>query len=151
MVVVSHRLVEIDVGVMTACLPAFARMLHHYLPPWKSLKSRVSLYRLAAVFSRGDSFENPQKGQSDLGTPRKDSKVPALHGSGGGTMHDANNLGPYANLKSKIEQRFERDLELGPMTSVKTFIGGGRGRIVEEDRIYLKHDISQGWSSEPEK
>lgn len=148
MTVPFTRLVEIDVGVMTACLPALARMLHHHLPPWKSIKSRLSQYRLTTFFSSaGGSFKHSQKSQSELETPRKDSRLPAQHRSTAVTLHHDSSLGPYVNLEAKAEPTIRDDLEMGPMTSVKTFIGGGRQTDYEEDGIYLKHDISQGWSS----
>ena len=56
-------------------------------------------------------------------------------------------MGPYLNLDSMPEPTHRDDLELGPMSHVQTVIGGGRERVVEEDGIFLKQDLSQGWSS----
>jgi len=138
-----HRLVEIDVGVMTACLPAFARMLHHHLPPWQFTKSRLSSSKIAIFLSSvsGKSKYSP-KSRSHKGTPEKHSKVSLQNRSTGSTKYS----GPYLSLGSKLEPNFTDDLEMGPVSSVQTVIGGGRERIVEEDGIHLKHDLSQAWS-----
>ena len=96
---------------------------------------------------------------------RKELKSPvqqqsARSGGGSSTYHYDSNLGPYVNLEKNAAvagvagvrttaetRERERDLELGPMSSVKTFIGGGGTKRVDSEGIYLEHDISQGWSS----
>lgn len=62
-------------------------------------------------------------------------------------QHDNGSMGPYVNLDGTPEPTHRDDLEMGPMTTVDTVIGGGREKDVEEDGIFLKRDISQGWSS----
>lgn len=41
-------LIEVDAGIITACMPSIAKMLHHHLPPWETLKSRLSLNTLVS-------------------------------------------------------------------------------------------------------
>ena len=147
MIPLFDRLIEIDVGVITACLPAFARMLHHQLPSLQSVKSRLSQFKIITLFSSaGGSYRHSPKSQSDEKTSRKDSRLPAQYRSTSVSLHDSS-LGPYVNLDGKAESTIRDDLEMGPMTVVKTFIGGRNQTDYDEDQINLKHDISQGWSS----
>ena len=80
-------------------------------------------------------------------------------GTGASAYHYDSKLGPYVNLEKKgaggvggggmvetREREKERDLELGPMSSVMTFIGGG-GKSYDAEGIYLEQEVSQGWSS----
>ena len=133
---------------MTACLPSFSRMLHHHLPAWKSSQSRLLLYKLTNFFSSGaGSFRHSEKSQLEMKSPRKTSRLPIQHRSIGDTQQHDSSMGPYLNLDSMPEPTHRDDLELGPMGRVQTVIGGGRERVVEEDGIFLKQDLSQGWSS----
>ncbi|CAF9919671.1 hypothetical protein IMSHALPRED_004693 [Imshaugia aleurites] len=43
-------LIEVDAGIITACMPSFAKMLHHHLPPWPTLQSRLKLHNLASPY-----------------------------------------------------------------------------------------------------
>ena len=42
-----YSLIELDAGIITACMPSFAKMLRHHLPPWPILKSRLRFEHLA--------------------------------------------------------------------------------------------------------
>lgn len=114
-------------------------MLHHHLPPWKSLQSRFSLNKITHLFSSGGgSFKPLHKGQLEIESSGKGSRLPIQHHNG--------SMGPYVNLDGTPEPTHRDDLELGPISTVHTVIGGGRERDFEEDGIVLKQDISQGWS-----
>ena len=52
-----HSLIEIDAGIITSCMPSFARMLHHHLPPWGTLKSHLKSFALACA--RKGTKQNP--------------------------------------------------------------------------------------------
>lgn len=44
-----------QLGIITASMPAFARMLRHHLPPWQELRARLPL-RNAKSGMKGTSF-----------------------------------------------------------------------------------------------
>jgi len=118
-------------------------MLHHHLPPWQFTKSRLSSSEIAMFFSSvSGRTRYSQKSRSDKGTLEQHSKVSLKNRSTGSTKYSR----PYLSLGSKLEPKFTGDLEMGPVSSVQTVIGGGRDRKVEEDGIHLKHDLSQAWS-----
>ena len=49
-------LIEVDAGIITACMPSFAKMLNHHLPPWPTLKARLKSALLSRA--RRDRQEN---------------------------------------------------------------------------------------------
>lgn len=133
-------LVEIQVGVITASMPAFARMLHHHLPPWKQLKSRFSFRKSSSqTESSKRSWPTLVKGSAAAKTRLEEKKMPY------------NSRTPFVDIERSAAEgngaisgpHFEMD----NLKSVKTYIKGGQRGNVDEDGIYLKHDLERTWSS----
>ena len=118
---------------MTACLPAFSRMLHYHFPPRQS--SQLSRYKITALFTSVRS----QKSQLEVGlTPRgTTTRNPTQPGSFG-NAGCSSSMGPYVTLESTPEPTRRDDLELGPMSKVETAIARGRDTVVKEDGIFVK-------------
>ena len=99
-------------------MPSFAKMLHHHLPPWKTLKSRLNCFALARA----------RKGtKQDPVTAPKDS----------GPMN-TNNRDHHVDESPQI-----RDLDLGAevelesLRSVNHYNGGVALKTFDDDEVLL--------------
>ena len=134
------RLVEIQVGVITANMPSFARMLHHCPPPWVQFQSRLSLLKkVSQLFKRKRSW-SASTGRSNNGKPC--SMLTAMpHESKGSLVHlvSVATEGVFANSAS----RFVMD----DSKSVETIIKSGWRESVDEGDMYVKQELEQTLSS----
>ena len=133
-----RSLAEVCIGVITACMPSLSRMLHHHLPPWISLKSRMSsrFNTFTRLISRGKGFMSHSEAgakTSQLGSEEKmpggDEESHLVHLKRTPVSIDSTDLG--------------LDYELDPRETVKTYIQSGPQRAVNEDGIYLTQELQQ--------
>ena len=107
-------------GIITACMPSFAKVLHQHLPPWATLKTRMKLIPRASPSEdpkrelvtvhkhlRPTHFDRHQEDSVDIGTTDSDAAV-----------------------------------ELESLNSVKDHSGETYSDPLDDERRYLKqHDI----------
>lgn len=119
-----HSLIEVDAGIITACMPSFAKMLHHHLPPWPTLQSRLKLHNLASPYHGS---------QRNLVTLYKEARPTHLNNQDYSTGDR-----PSVNGTDSIT-----DIELQSPESVKKYIRGAASETFDDDRVYLKHGSPQ--------
>ena len=116
-----HSLIEVDAGIITACMPSFAKMLRHHLPPWARLKWGLKFINLAS----------PRDGSKRSSiTVSKDSRPIHLNNQD----HSRVDI-RYVNGADSIA-----DIELGRQKPAKTYISGAASETSDDDRIILKQD-----------
>lgn len=113
-----QSLVEIDVGLITACMPSFAKMLHHHLPPWPTLKRRLK--SLALACARKGTSQNVTTAPKDFEQTYKSGRD--LH---------LEEIPHKPDLKSG-------DPELESLGSVQHYIGRATPEMFDDDRVLLK-------------
>ena len=125
------RLVEIQVGVITANMPSFARMLHHCPPPWAQFQSRLSLLKKVFQPFNGKRSWSASTAGSDNGKPC--SMLIAM-------PHESKaSEGVFAKSASRIE--------MDDLKSMRTIIKSGWRESVEEDDVYLMQELEHTLSS----
>lgn len=120
-----YSLIKLDAGIITACMPSFAKMLHHHLPPRSTLKSRLR-------------FENPaicRKGSKrDLITRCKRSQPTDFddknHRQGNNRLY-TNGSNASAEIELESQKSVDND---SSYTTHDTF---------DDDRISLKQQHHQ--------
>ncbi len=108
-------------------------MLHHTLPSYDTIRSRST--------SRFNRFLGSRtKSTSGIGSGYHDKLTNQVSG-------DASR--PSALIDPEAPHSSVADYELGRVMPVKTYISGKRDKEVNEDSIYLKYDLRQGWHETP--
>ena len=101
-------------------MPSFAKMLHHHLPPWPILKSRIKSITLT----------RPKK---NLVPIFKDVRPDHFN------YHDYNQGDrPYVNDTTSVAE-----MELQSLESVERYLSGAASETLDDDGFYLKHDSQQ--------
>ena len=119
-----HSLIEVDAGIITACMPSFAKMLHHHLPPWPTLQSRLKFQNLA----------NPSNGtKRNLVTLYKDARPTHFN-----NQEHSRGDRIFVNGTDSIAE-----IELQSPKGVKTYLREAASETFDDDRVYLKHDSQQ--------
>lgn len=125
-------------GVITASMPAFARMLHQHLPPWKQFKSRFSFRSVSSHTKSSKWFPSILvEGSTAARSGVEENKMPY------------NSATPFADRERTTAEEngmTAPHFEMDKLKSVKTYIKGGQRGNVDEDGIYLKHDLEHTWS-----
>lgn len=116
-----YSLIELDAGIITACMPSFAKMLHHHLPPWASLKSRLR-FELPASFRKGS--------KRDLITDCKRSQSPDFFDD---MDHRQGNNRLYTN-----DTHTSAEIELESQKGADNYSGYTAPDTFDDDRIFLK-------------
>ena len=103
----------------TASMPSFARTLHHHLPPWKQLKSRLPFGKTTTHTKSSQSSRSHSMGSSTAATLRwEENQIPYISGS------------PLVNVERRSEEENEASmypyLEMNSPKSRKTFTMGVR-------------------------
>lgn len=133
-------LVEIQVGVITANIPSFARMLHHCLPPRGQFQLRLSLLKnVSQPFNKNWSWSASTRG-SNSGKPRSMlTRMP----------HEGKD--PFVPLEivatNRVAAESASQFEMNDLKSTSTIIESGRRESVNGDGIYLKQELEHTWSS----
>ena len=114
-------------------MPAFSKMLYHYLPALEKFTSKLSSRFATLRFGKSsDATNHSGHSQSD-----KLSHYPVAR-----TNEEAHNQ-PEVELPSSEGASFQPSYELTQLQSVQTFIGKGRKKTASDDKIHLTHEISQ--------
>ena len=127
-------------GIVTASMPSFARMLHHHLPPWKQLKSRLPFHKTT---TRTKSSQRSRSHVMRLSTAAKlrweENEIPY------------NSRFPSVSLErgsvEEDEERMYPRLEMNSLTRGKIFITGVRHQRADEEGLFLKSDVEHTWST----
>lgn len=112
-------------------MPSCARMFRHHLPPWATLKSHFLRWNYTIRLSSGKSQLHSQMGTE---APHSDSQ----RNTSGYNEEDQYGIPRRAVGVTQVE--------MDRLKTVNTYIKAGPQSPVEEDGIYLKHDIHQKWS-----
>ena len=105
-------------------MPSFAKMLHHHLPPWATLKPRLKFITRAS----------PSKGSKrDLITVSKISRPTRFRKEG---YYEGDSS--YIN---GIDTSAANELE--SLESVRNYISDPTPETFDGDRVYSKHDLQQ--------
>ncbi|MCJ1342805.1 hypothetical protein MMC31_000994 [Peltigera leucophlebia] len=129
--VILLALVEMCVGVICSCMPAFSSMFRHHLHSFEKIKSSLS--------SHYRSFRH--KFSSRSGPESAPSRSESADGY----------LMPYSSLegseKSKKQSKSLPALHsrLGQLDTLRTYIRGGQKSETPEEGIHVTQDIEQGW------
>ena len=119
-------LIELDAGIITACLPSFAKMLQHHLPPWETLRSLLKL----------ETFASLRKGA-------KRDLIPYSKRSQRTSLDDIKQC-PANRVHSKSTNP-NPDIELESQKAVDEYVGYATTDTSDDDGIYLKqHDFQRG-------
>ena len=114
---------EVDAGIITACMPSFAKMLHHHLPPWTVLKQRLKLIAPAG----------PIEGSNrNLVAVSKDFRS---------THFNEKSYRGDASYTNGLDASAEHELE--NLKVAKSYVRGADLEAFDDDRICLKHDPQQ--------
>ncbi|MCJ1427686.1 hypothetical protein MMC29_005591 [Sticta canariensis] len=129
--VILLALVEICVGVICSCMPAFSCVFRHHLPALEILRSHLS--------SRYRSFRHLLSGHSGP------ESVPSDSESGHGCLTPDSSL--ESLQKSKKQGKYLPSLHsrLGQLDTLRTYIRGGHKSETTEEGIYVTGDIEQDW------
>ena len=127
-------------GVITASMPSFARMLHHHLPARAELRSHLSFLSIFSQPFNKKWSRSASTGGSNTGEPR--SQVIRMPHKGERAFVHLES-GATKESIAKSASRFE----MNTLNSMKTMIKGGQRESGDEDGIYLTHDLEHTWSS----
>ncbi|CAD6591540.1 MAG: hypothetical protein ASARMPREDX12_005214 [Alectoria sarmentosa] len=112
-------LIEMCVGVIASCMPSMSNLIHH-LPKWTPLNSRLNSFFSDKLFS--STREKASSSQRSFSKPRK---------------------AEYADLDGPKPVFAERNYEMGPVKSTRTYIQVGSARELKEDGIHLQYKVEQ--------
>ena len=127
-------LAEIQIGVMTASMPSFARMLQPHRPYWKQLRTRFPLHRVfsstrisqhpASALDKNPKAERPRSGRVKnwFDSMRTFNGSQGITAAGGG-------------LKSLPH------INTDDLSSLKSHVRSGHRDIVYPDSVLLTRDI----------
>ncbi|MCJ1254826.1 hypothetical protein MMC24_002642 [Lignoscripta atroalba] len=140
--VLMLTIAEMTIGVTCSCMPAFACMLRHHLPPYESLKSLLlsRVKSLATVLTRRTGSQcSRSDGPSTTPSFSECSKTftPKTHPSA--------NVSWQSRDRCTSDSRTQSRYELGQMRTTRTYIKGGMRTDVHDDGIHLKQEVQQSW------
>lgn len=129
------RLVEMCVGVICSCMPAFSFMLRHYAHSFDKLKSRLVM-RYHSV-------------RHLLSSPSEHELAPANSGFADGCLIPCSSLESSEKDKKASKPPTPLHSRFGHLDTLRTFIRGGDKSEIEtetsNERIRVTQDIEQGW------
>lgn len=124
--VMLYSLIELDAGIITACMPSFAKMLRHHLPPWAVLKSRLKL-KYPANFRKGSKRDLITGCERSQSTDFFDDK-----------NHRQGNNRLYTN-----DTNASAEIELESQKSVDNYSSYTTPDTFDDDRIFSKQNHLQ--------
>jgi hypothetical protein len=124
------RLLELDIGIIVACMPAAARACRHDSPFYEMLRSRWSISRLFGTI--GSKF---QRNTQDSSKPSAGE-----HQTSDGARNPQRL--PYKQLEDNLD-RFPGHLNPPAAKTMRTFIHGKKQDEVDGDGIHLTYEMQQ--------
>lgn len=126
---ILRSLIEVDVGIMTACMPSFAKMLHHHLPPWTTLKRRLRLLDPARPICEGSKRNLVPISNDSRPTHSEEDKW------------SFREYGPYfSDAYSGVESELQCPKRI---RGVKENITGTTSETFSDEAVYLEHGSQQ--------
>ena len=129
------RIVEMYLGIICSCMPAFSKTIRHHLPLFKTIRASLHAYlsNTRLNYSKSGSSYRPAQKNGQRPISGAVSKYP-----GNGTYPD-----PGITHSKDSETSLQPTYEFGQLQSVRTFIGTTQGGAALDDKIHLTHEIFQ--------
>lgn len=128
-------LIEICVGVICSCMPAFSSLLRHHFHSFQKFRSGLVL--------RYHSFRHLISGSS--GRKSTPSKSSLNSDSVDGRRMPGSSLGSSKKTEKKLTSLPAIHSRLGRLETLRTIFGGRYKSETSEEGILVTQDIEQGW------